>query len=107
MLIKAGFAVVLGCLAVGVRSAPAVHAAPFTPAEMKYLNDVQRYLPGYGDPKAASMTDAELVGEGWYACHNHAIGLNLDQVGTNPVIATYALLDLCPNGCAQGCLHRG
>jgi hypothetical protein len=106
MVIKAHVAAVLGGLAVAMIGAPTVRADPFTPAEIQYLNDVHRFLPGYGDPKAAAMTDTELVGEGWWACHNHAIGVNLDQAGTNPVIGTWALYDLCPNGCAQGCGHR-
>lgn len=83
--------------------AATVHADPFTPAEIKYLKDVRPNLDG----PWASWSDEKLVGEGWFACHDHAIGLNLDQAGISPVVGTYALLDLCPNGCAQGCLHRG
>jgi hypothetical protein len=89
---------------VGLVGAPAGHADPFTVAERKFLADVRPNLTP--DSPSASWSDDRLVGEGWFACHDHAIGLNLDQAGISPVIGTYALLDLCPNGCPQGCLHR-
>ena len=42
---------------------------------------------------------------GWYACHNRAIGISTTAMGVSSVVAQWALADLCPNGCSQGCLH--
>jgi hypothetical protein len=52
----------------GLTGLPAAQADPFTPAEMKLLNDVRPTLPSYGDARASSLSDTDLAGEGWSAC---------------------------------------
>ena len=77
-------------------------ADPLTPAEVTYLRDVHNYAPDIGE------TDAQLLGDGWYACHNRAIGVSTTAMGVSPVVAQLALADLCPNGCPppEGCWPR-
>lgn len=104
-MLKSG--VFLGVSVSLISAAPVAGAEPFNPAEVKYLNDVHMALQPEPDAPQASWSDTRLVGEGWFACHDHAIGVSLPQAGISPIIGTYALLDLCPNGCPQGCLHRG
>jgi hypothetical protein len=84
---------------------PVARADPFSPAQVQYLNDVRPRLQTSGDPQSASLSDARLVGEGWWACHDQAIGAPSPQ--TSPVIVYWAVQDLCPHGCPQGCGHRG
>jgi hypothetical protein len=74
-------------------------ADPLTSAEVTFLHDVHQNAPDIGE------TDAQLLGDGWYACHNRAMGLSITALGVSPVVAQWAIADLCPNGCPQGCLH--
>jgi hypothetical protein len=76
--------------------APAAHA-DFSPAETKFLNDVRPLLPGYGDARAANLSDTDLVGEGWAACRYLANRDSPQRHGINPLIGQYASVDLCPN----------
>jgi len=48
------------------------------------------------------MSDASLVGEGWWTCRNLAIGVSPQQEGIDPLIAQYAVIDLCPNRQPRG-----
>ena len=84
---------------------PAAHADPLTPAEGAYLNDEHHWRPIAQMP---NKTDAQLLDDGWYACHLHATGQSPPAAGIDPVIVTYAYLDLCPKGCPppRGC-HYG
>jgi hypothetical protein len=104
--LKVAMAGVILAGSVGVIGAPVSHADPFNPAEQQFLNDVRPRLQGYGDARASAMSDADLVGEGWWACHDLAVGISPQSQGINPLIGTYAKSDLCPNGCPQGCGHR-
>jgi hypothetical protein len=60
----------------------------------------------YGDTRVESMSDASLVGEGWWTCRNLSIGVSPKQEGIDQLIAQYAVADLCPNGCPDGCRHQ-
>jgi hypothetical protein len=103
MVLSAG--VLLGS-SIGVIGAPSVRADPSAPAEIKFLNDVRSNMQRYGDTRVEGMSDANLVGEGWWACHELAIGASPQHQGIDPLIAHYASVDLCPNGCPEGCRHR-
>jgi hypothetical protein len=103
MLLAAG--VLLGG-SIGVIGAPYAQADPSAPAENQFLNDVRSHQQAYEDPRVERMTNADVVGEGWLACHDRAIGVSPQQQGIDPVIARYASVDLCPHGCPDGCSHR-
>ena len=91
---------------IGVIGAPPVQADPSAPAENKFLNDVHSHMQLYGDTRVESISDSDLVGEGWLTCRNLAIGVRPQQEGIDPLIAQYAVIDLCPHGCPDGCSHR-
>ena len=76
-------------------------ADPLTSAESSFLQDVHNNAPGIGED------DGHLLSDGWYACHNRAIGVSTTAMGASPVVAQWALADLCPNGCPppNGCQH--
>jgi hypothetical protein len=97
---------VLLVTAIGVQGADSAQADPSAPAEVKFLNDVHSHMQRYGYTRAEDMSDAVLVGEGWSACHDLAIGVSPRQLGIDPLIGDYAAADLCPHGCPQGCSHR-
>lgn len=80
---------------IGVIGAPAAQAYPSASAENKFLSDVRANMQRYGDTRVESMSDANLVGEGWWACHQLAIG---ESEGIDPLIGHYASIDLCPKG---------
>lgn len=89
-------------LGVGTCSSAALgHADPLTSAEASFLQEVRSHAPGIGE------TDAQLLSDGWYACHNRAVGASITAMGVSPVVAQWALADLCPNGCPPpaGCHH--
>jgi len=90
----------LSLFAIGLLQADAAQADPLTPAEVQFLNDVHSNVPNTGE------TDAQLLSDGWYSCHNRAIGVSPTAMGVLPAVAQWALIDLCPNGCAQGCGHH-
>jgi hypothetical protein len=97
------FAGVLLGASIGVVRAPCAQAEPSAPAEMKFVNDVHSHMQSYGDTRVDRVRNADLVGEGWSACHDFAIGVSPQQQGIDPLIAHYAKVDLCPNGCPEGC----
>jgi hypothetical protein len=80
-----------------VVSAIPAQADPLTPAEVTFLRDVHDNAADVGE------TEAQLLSDGWYACHNRDIGVSTTAMGVSPVVAQWALADLCPNGCPQGC----
>jgi len=82
---------------VGLVGPPAGHADPFTPAEQQFLNDVRSRQQSYGDPRTLGMSDAELVAQGWQNCRYLATKDSPQRHGINPLVGTYASLDLCPN----------
>ena len=96
--------VLLGGL-IAVSGAPSAQAQPSGPVEIKFLSDVHSHMQAFGDTRADRMRDAVLVGEGWSACHDMAIGVSPQQEGIDPLITRYAKVDLCPNGCPNGCSH--
>jgi len=98
-------AVLLGG-SIGVLGAPPVRADPSAPAEIKFLNDVHANMQRYGETRLEGRSDANLVGEGWWACHELSVGSSPQQQGIDPLIAHYAVVDLCPNGCPDGCRHQ-
>lgn len=90
---------------IGVVGAPYVQAEPYAAAEIKFVNDVHSHMQSYGDTQVERLSNAGLVGEGWSACHDLAIGVSPQSRGITAVIAQYAKVDLCPNGCPRGCSH--
>lgn len=88
--------VILGC-SVGVVGTPVGHADPFTLAEQQFLNDVRSRQQSYGDSRTSSMSDADLVGQGWQACRYMAAKDSPQRYGINPLVGAYASIDLCPN----------
>jgi hypothetical protein len=92
---------------VAIVGASGVRAEPFSPAEVQYFNDVRAAIQSSQDTPDAAKSEAQLVGDGWMACHDRAIGLvGVGKTGIGPVISVWAFNDLCPNGCANGCLHQ-
>lgn len=89
--IESSQTVVLAAALTGV-GVPAART-DFSPAETKFLIDVRPLLSGYGDARAANLSDTDLVGEGWWAAHNLAIGIDPQQQGHQP-----AHRDLCATG---------
>jgi len=87
---------------IGLLGAPPVQADPSAPAENKFVKDVHSHMQLYGDTRVESMSDASLVGEGWWTCRNLAIGVSPQQEGIDPLIAQYAVIDLCPNRQPRG-----
>jgi hypothetical protein len=75
-------------------AAPAAHADPLMPAEVKYLNDLRPNLQISND-RATGWGDAQLLDAGYSACHDHAAGISRHGT-TSPVIAHWAFRDLCP-----------
>lgn len=67
--LKRAMARVMLGVSVAMVGAPVGHADPFTPAEQQFLNDVRSRQQSYGDPRTSNMDDADLVGQGWQACH--------------------------------------
>jgi hypothetical protein len=82
----------------GLLGAPVGHTDPFTPAEQQFLNDVRARQQSYGDPRTISMSDADLVAQGWQACRYLAAHDSAQRHGINPLVGTYASLDLCHYG---------
>jgi hypothetical protein len=82
-------------------AANSAEADPLTPAEAAFLKDVHDNVPPTGE------TDAQLLSDGWYACHNQAIGVDITAMGVKPLVAQLALAELCPHGCPppDGCQH--
>lgn len=88
--LTAGF-IQAAVVVLGLASPVAVaHADPPTPAEASFLQDVRSHAPNVGE------TDAQLLSDGQYACHNRAIGISTTAMGVSPVVAQWALADLCP-----------
>jgi hypothetical protein len=82
---------------ISVIGAPPVQAYPSGPDENKFVKDVHSHMQIYGDTRVESLSDSDLVGEGWWTCRNLAIGVRPQQEGIDPLIAQYAVIDLCPN----------
>jgi hypothetical protein len=82
---------------IGAIGAPPAEAYPSAPAENKFVKDVHSHMQLYGDTRVESMSDANLVGEGWWTCRNLSTGVRPQQEGIDPLIAQYAVADLCPN----------
>jgi len=59
---------------------------------------VHNYAPGIGE------TDAQLLSDRWYACHNRAIGVTITAMGVSPVVAQWALAELVPEPLLSGVL---
>ena len=85
------------CL-VGLVGAPVGHADPFTRGEQQFLNDVRSREQSYGDPRTSEMSDAHLVAQGWQACQYLAAKDSPQRHGINPLVGSYASLDLCHYG---------
>jgi hypothetical protein len=90
---------------IGMVGAPSVRSDPFGPAENQFVHDVRSHMQSYDDTRVEGMSDAALAGEGWFVCHEMAVGVSPQQLGIDQLIARYAKVDLCPNGCPQGCKH--
>lgn len=99
-----GLSGLLLSVSVGVFAAPVGSADPFSPAEQQYLADIRPNLQS--DYQEASKSNAEVVNDGWWACHDHAVGVSPEAAGISPVVDFWAGRDLCPHGCPQGCPPR-
>lgn len=80
---------------------PAAQAEPLvppSPAEIEYLNQLHRILPGTHDPLAFS-NDAELLAKGRYVCYmrdaNELVGYEATLVSAT--VTQLAFIYLCPN----------
>ncbi|ODQ93394.1 hypothetical protein [Mycolicibacterium holsaticum] len=93
-----------GVLLAGVMhliDSPVAQTAPLippTPAEIEYLDQLRRVLPGTGDPVAFN-NDAELLAKGRYVCYmrdaNELVGYEATLVSA--AVAQLAFIYLCPN----------
>ncbi|MGV0870632.1 hypothetical protein [Mycolicibacterium sp. XJ879] len=80
---------------------PVVGAEPLvppTPAEIDYLDQLRKILPGTGDPVAFN-NDAELLAKGRYVCYmrdaNELVGYEATLVSAT--VTQLAFIYLCPN----------
>jgi hypothetical protein len=80
---------------------PVAQAEPLVPpgpAEMEYLDQLRRILPGTGDPVAFN-NDAELLAKGRYVCYmrdaNELVGYEATLVSAT--VSQLAFIYLCPN----------
>jgi hypothetical protein len=85
-----------GCLVCG----PLAHADPLTPptpAEVQYLQEARRILPGSGDPIAFN-SDGELLDRGRFACYERdVVGLvGVNGTFISPIVTQLAFIYLCP-----------
>ena len=71
---------------------------PPNPAEIQYLNQLRRILPGTGDTQAFN-NDAELLAKGRYVCYmrdaNELVGYEATLVSAT--VTQLAFIYLCPN----------
>lgn len=85
-----------GCL-IGVSAARADPLIPPTPAEVQYLEQARRILPGSGD-SVASNGDGDLLQRGRFACYQRdVIGLvGVNATFVSPILTQLAFIYLCP-----------